>query len=457
MSTVATLVADRESGGRSRLRAKEDRLLSRLRLSVSADAVAIVLIVALWLRGVGALVALSYTVEKRFVVAGDEALVSALSSAVSQGFYILVIAICAAAVLFRLNDITRPGLGRIAIMLLPWLWLMTRNAYSGLATADSLLYPFLILALAALRPSPKVLGAVGILVGLTGAAALAMGAFSPDAGILHEADGEIRLRDKETIPGWGLLQGMFTSENSLGQFLSIGFASILFVRPVWLRVPLGAAALIAIYWSSSRSSFLTLIVSLGAASIVWFVLALGFRRFASRIARVAIAVCILVVTLLPLYPWSDDAFTDRGVIWTVSLAEWGDRAGMFGFASDWYGQMAQTETSPLHGGAVHGHNEVVQLLVTGGFVLALLAFVWIAAVSWELTDARRRWIAASTALVMAIVASGTLEVSISFVDRSVLWSVSIVPVAILFFSHPRDRSIGEETTWQTSRTIRRPT
>ena len=132
------------------------------RMRITGDAAAVIIIVLLWVRTVGGLTVLSFTVEKTLRSAGDETLTSAASSVVTQVTYIALLAACAAAVVFNLNDVTRPGLWRIAFMLAPWLWLLVRNAYSGFATPDTLLYPFLVLALAALRPSVRTVLAASV-------------------------------------------------------------------------------------------------------------------------------------------------------------------------------------------------------------------------------------------------------------------------------------------------------
>ena len=426
------------------------------RLRITGDAAAVVIIVLLWLRTVGGLTVLSFTVEKTLRSAGDETLTSAASSAVTQVTYIVLLAACAAAVVFNLNDVTRPGLWRIAFMLAPWLWLLVRNAYSGFATPDTLLYPFLVLALAALRPSVRtVLAACGILVIATAGIAIAMGLFAPEAGIAQVAPGEAHIRaDKANLPDLGLLQGMFTTENSLAQFLAVGWAAVFAVRPWWLRIAGAGAVFFAVFWSSSRSGMATLVIMSVVGMAVALLVAYERRVWASVVARSAIAVGLLAMIAVPLIFGEDEAFTGRGEIWSVSLREWAERGPWFGLGNDWYAAMARSETSPLHAGAVHGHNDLVQVLVTGGIVMAAISICWLAGLGYALTRARARWIVPGSMLLVGVIVNGVLEVSLGFVDRSVLWVATVVPLAVLLFDPRRDVREGD-TAWLPERRFER--
>ncbi|WP_460772540.1 O-antigen ligase family protein [Microbacterium sp. GXF7504] len=414
---------------------------TRLRLWISPDAAAVVIIVLLWVRSVGQLIALSLTVDKVSQGVGEEAASSALSSAVSQGAYVALLAVCGVAVLFHLNDITRPGLWRIAVMLVPWLWQLTRGAYAGQVAPDALLYPLLVLALAALRPRPRVLAAVGVLVGLTAIVAVVLGFVAPDAGIVREADGTERVRsDKALFPSLGLLQGMFTSENTLAGFLVLGVASILLVRPLWLRLLLLAGTAFAIAWSSSRGGLITLAV----VAVVGLVIA-GLRlyermRAASLLARLGAAGALAVAAALPFLGWDDDAFSVRGVIWNVSLEQWTEHALWFGLDAEWYTRMALTETSPLHAGAVHAHNDVLQMLVTGGLVLGVLFIAWFCVIGYDITRVGTPLLTVAAMLLIAIATSGALEVVSGFVTGSRQWVGGLVPLCVLFFAPKREAS-----------------
>jgi O-antigen ligase len=411
-------------------------------LAVTGDTAAIVLIVLLWCRAVGSLIVLSLTAEKTFVAIGDDEVTSAAASLTSQVFFVLVVALCAAIVLFRINDVPRPGLWRIAVVLAPWLWMLTRDAYAGTASADSLLYVFVVLALAALRPSPRVLIALGVLVAATALLALAFGWFLPEAGILRESTGETRISDKATMPELGLLQGMFTSENNLAQYLTLGLPAVALLPRWWLRLPAFGALVFAVYWSSSRGAMTAAGATLAVGALVWTVRELSSRRIAALVARVCAGAAVAVLVSLPLLGWDDAAFTERGGIWNGSLSEWMQRSPLFGFGAGWYREIAGTETSPLNAAAYHGHNQLVQWLATGGIVLAVLAVGALTALAWDITRPDSRYLVIAAMSITAIAVSGFLEVPLGYVDRSMFWTVWLVPLVVLFFARPRERRIA---------------
>ncbi len=277
----------------------------RGRLFITRDAVAVVLIVVLWCRAVGSRIALSLTADKVFVPVGQDPIWPPAASYVSRLSYVLAVGICIGIILFRLNDVTRPGLWRIAVLLAPWLWILTRDLYSGGPTSDSVLYVLVVLALAALRPRPRVLIALGVLVVLTAILAIAFGFLLPDAGRVHDADGNLRVRaDKAVFPPLGLLQGMFTAENVLGLYLSIGVAAAAMLPRRWQRLSGIAIVVFAILWSSSRSAMFTTACVLVVGAVVWATGEFGWRRAASAVARFAIAGAIVTMCVLPLMGWT---------------------------------------------------------------------------------------------------------------------------------------------------------
>ena len=163
----------------------------RSRLFITPDAAAVLLIVLLWCRAVGARIALSLTADKVFVPVGEEPIWPRAASLISSLSFLLAVGISVAIILFRINEITRPGLWRIAVLLAPWVVIMVPVLYSGSPTSESVLYLLVVLALAALRPSPRVLIALGVLVVLTAIIAIAFGFLMPDAGRVRDADGTV--------------------------------------------------------------------------------------------------------------------------------------------------------------------------------------------------------------------------------------------------------------------------
>ena len=194
----------------------------------------------------------------------------------------------------------------------------------------------------------------------------------------------------------------------------------------------------AVLWSSSRSSMFALASMLVIGTLVWAVGEFGSRRAASVTARIATVAAIVTMCALPLMGWGDDAFTDRGFIWNRALEQWSSRALLFGFGHDWFQHVAESDTSPLSAGAYQGHNQFVQFLVTGGIVFGFVAVVSILLQACAITTPTSRYPTIAAMLVTGICATGFLEVPLGFVDRSTFWTVTIVPITVLFFARPGD-------------------
>lgn len=410
----------------------------RGRLFITCDAVAVLIIVLMWCRAVGSPIVLSLTADKSFVPIGEELIQTPAARLTSQLFFLLVVGVSVVVIIFRVNDVTRPGLWRIFAVLAPWLWLLTRDLYSGSPTPDSVLYVTVVLALAALRPHPRVLIALGALVVFTATIAIGFGFLLPDAGLLRDVEGVVRERsDKAVFPSLGLLQGMFTSENNLGQYLAIGAAAVA-ILPRWWRLCGLGIVVFAIVWSSSRSSMLAVAVMLVVGLAVWTIAELGWRRAASAVARIAAGAALFTMCALPFMGWNDEAFTERGLIWNGSLKEWSSRAFVSGLGHDWYERIAGSDLSPLNAAAYQGHNQFVHFLATGGVVLAFLAVGSLLVQTYTITVPEHRYLAIAAMLVPGIAIAGFLEVPLGFVDRSMFWTVTIVPLTVLFFARPSD-------------------
>jgi len=420
-------------------------MLQKSRLFISCDAAAVLLVALLWCRAVGARIAMSLTADKVFVPVGEEPIWPAAASAISSLSFLLAVGLSVVIIVFRINELTRPGLWRLLVLLAPWLVILTRTLYEGSPSPESVLYLVVILALAALRPSPRMLGALGALVVLTAIAAIAFGFLQPDAGRVREADGTVRERaDKAVFPSLGLLQGMFTAENILGLYLTIGIAAVITLPRWWMRVSGLAVVGFAICWSSSRIAMTAAAGMLVIGAVTWAFREYGHERVASAVARLATVGAMAVMCVLPLTGWlqpggwEDDELTGRGVIWNGSLTEWSSRAPYFGLGRDWFAQVAETDTSPLSPGAFSGHNQFVQWLTTGGVVLAFVAVASLLVQAYVTTMPRNRYMSIAAMLMTGILVCGWLEVPLGFIDNAAYWSVTIVPLTVLFLARPTD-------------------
>lgn len=395
------------------------------------------LVVLLWLRMIGELVVLSFTTEKRFVPVGQEAPTSASAHLVATALVLASTAFAAAVVAVNLNAITRVGLGRIGLFLSPWMYLLVRDAYAGHLDSTAILFALVVLALAALNAGLTVLRAVGVLTAITAALALSMGVFFPQAAILHDLTGEMRVSDKALFPNLGLLQGPFTSENNLAQYLALGLPAVLLVSRRWLRWASLVVVLVAIGWSSSRSGILTAGVVLAVAAVLGPLSRLGWRRTVHLTTAVVVGLLALVGTVLPFLPWPPEAFTERALIWQGSATAWSTHGELFGLGTQWFTEVGGTVTSPLNDAAYHAHNQFLQLSVTGGLALVAVATVWLTAVTFVTTHPGSPVQLPAALTVVAVVVSGYLEVPVGFVDRWQFWGVTAVPLAAAFFSADR--------------------
>ena len=101
--------------------------------------------------------------------------------------------------------------------------------------------------------------------------------------------------------------------------------------------------------------------------------------------------------------------------------------------------MART-SADLGGTVYHGHNELVQLLVVGGLVLAGM----VAALLLTAIVKAARW-AESTligfAFMFVLAGVSLLEISLSFVDNAFVMSVMVLPLATLMFGSPGEPAL----------------
>ena len=247
-------------------------------------------------------------------------------------------------------------------------------------SAMDLVYPAVVVAVWPLRPGLRHLRLLGYVAGAVAVVSLLVGVALPDQGVFRAPDGTLVATDKAVLP-LGVLVGIFTHGNTLGQHLVMGLPPVALVPRRGVRAALLAASAIALLWSAARST----IAGAVALAVVVAVLALLPRARRPVVHRLVLWAALAVVAVLPFLPTGPDAFTGRGAIWTRSLAYWREHLWV-GQGSDFYARIAET-TADLGGTVYHGHNEVVQLLVTGGVVLAVLVAFLVLAAAARAADA----------------------------------------------------------------------
>ena len=412
-------------------------------LRVDPRRVAALLVVLMWLRLMVELILLSFTTDKRFVPVGQEAPTSPSARLAATILLLATTALAAAVVATNLNAVTRVGLGRLGLFLTPWLYLVCRDAYAGHLDKNTIVFALVILALAALNPGITVLRTVGVLTAVTAVIALALGIFYPETAILHDLTGDVRVSDKALLPSFGLLQGPFTSENNLAQYLALGLPAVFTLRSRWLCCLSTVFVLLAIAWSSSRGGILTAGAVLVSGAVFWSLAKVGWRQALNVAAIVLVGVLAVVGTVLPFLPWPPDAFTERGLIWQGSANAWLTQGEFFGLGTQWFNDVGGTVTTPLNAAAYHAHNQFLQLSVTGGLALVVLAALWLAGVTVVATHSDSPLQLPAALILVAVVVSGYLEVPVGFVDRWQFWGVTSVPLAAAFFAAPRIWHWGE--------------
>ena len=340
----------------------------------------------------------------------------------------LTLALVALCFLVLVDSVRDPHPGRLTplvVLLAPWLYLTVRDLYVGnYPDRASLAYPLVVLAVWILRPRVTVLRSLGYLVGLAAVLSIMIAVVLPSKGILISSSGELVTEDKGVLPG-GILVGFLTSGNTLGQFLALGMPLVASISRVWLRWVLLATCLLALLWSASRSSFGAVALTLLAALVVGLT-ARSARRWVSPVVA---WVPFAVVCALPFATSNPRAFTNRGFIWSQSL-QWWHSSPYVGLGSDWYQRVGKT-SGRLAATVFHGHNQLVQLLVTGGVVLLLLVGLQVL-----VATLRAGRMAASGHLVgvtylVALAGTCMLEKSFAIVDNTGVFPVVVLPLAVI--------------------------
>lgn len=340
-----------------------------------------------------------------------------------------VLGCCLLVVLDALRRNPRRDLPGLLVLLAPWVWVEVRGFTLGsLPSVSDLVYPAVVVAVWLLRPGLRHLRLLGYLAGAVAVLSVLVGVLLPEQGVFRSVDGTVITQEKVLLP-IGILVGVFTHGNTLGQYLLMGLPLIALVPRRWTRAALVAVTVVALAWSAARST----IAGAVAVAVVVAVLSLlpGDRRGVP--GRLVLWGAAGVVALLPFLTTDPRAFTQRGGIWRLSLGLWHDHPWV-GNGSDFYARVAQT-TGDLGGTVYHGHNEAVQLLVTGGLVLAGLVALLVLVAVHQATRAPGG-VLVGVAVLLAVAGASLLEVSLSFDGGSVFDPVLLLPLATLVVGEP---------------------
>ncbi|MFI7589613.1 O-antigen ligase family protein [Spongisporangium articulatum] len=401
----------------------------------------------------------SFTAPKYRQFITDEVPLSRLASLTNSGVSGLLLVLLIVLAVRRLPHLPNDRYGALLALLLPWFWQVGRDQFVGThLKTGGLVYPLLVFVFWALRPPVRHLAFLGYLVAFTAVVSIAMGLLTPSRGILLHVAGDAVTPDKQILP-WGILIGPLSDGNPLGQFLALGAPAVLLIPRRWVRLLGLAAVAFAVLWTSNRSSLIALFV--GAA------LVLALRRLPSPPRRylvaTAVGACLVLMAYLPFTVASDGEFTNRGYIWRMSLEHWREHVWT-GLGSQWYSRSAQYADA-IGSTAYHGHNQVVQALVLGGVINAVLLLFMVV----TLTRVAARWAAeyrvwTPAALMIMVVISSCFEVTMSIVKLSALLPVVLLPMIWFTFgsagedertderSPGRGRTTGPPAPWLASPT-----
>lgn len=403
------------------------------------------LIVLVWAQGVLPSLIRSLTTSKHQVsltmqsVASESGLTARADRFLTYGEMV-----CSLAILVIFGRGAR--LSRVAglvLLLLPWVYLIVRDDFNGNPPDKRLLaYPLVVLAVWALRPALTDLRPLAYLVAGTAVISVLMGFFLPSAGILQDASNAGAAVEDKQVFSQGILLGPFSQGNQLGSYLVIGIASLGLIRTRPLRWFSIAVTVYALLWASSRSSLVTL-------AVLAFTVVL-LNAVAQR-TRAALGVCLVVVVALitcatPVLTNDPEAFTNRGFIWAQVLKAWnGDP--VFGLGTDWFAKTAAS-SGAIANSAYDAHNQLLQLLTTGGIALAAVVGLMLVAATVAAAARARAGQLFGLYFMTALLGAGWLEASFGFVDRNQVTAVAIVPLAFLLFAEapvPREQDLDDET------------
>ncbi len=357
---------------------------------------------------------------------------SELGTALSTALVLL----CFRLIFSHFHEAPKASIWILAAFLAPWVAIELVSAASAgyIAGPQVVLYPVIAVTFWLVSPPLRLARTVGVLAAITAGTSIFLGLVSP-LGVVNAGPAAL---DKSIIGHAPfLLAGPYGSSNHLALTLALGAPCVLLLQSWSARViGLGLVA-VALAWAAGRTSILAAAVGVTA----FLVTERSSATSARAIVRVLFVVGVLLAAWTPLREHDPAAFTDRGVIWIRSLAEWRHHV-VFG-AGPLYYERADLTFFPLTSKILYGHNLVVDSLVRGG-VLGLAAVV-----VWLLALLRRAETLVTIsvfpiAFVLTLVFVSWLEVPLTLSNLGHLAYVCWIPAALICFARDSDASdVGE--------------
>jgi O-antigen ligase len=401
---------------------------------------ALILLVGVWFLVPRLIQTLSIAKGVHTAVGGQQPPYTGLASAAQRGLFYLAVGFCLwiIALLWRRSP-SRRGLALI-VFLLPWAYLVIRDRYAQQRPENIYeLMPVLAVAIWMLRPRIARLQVLGYVVGVTVVASLLVGIALPGHGIQRNAGGVVLAVDKQILP-WGLLVGIFSDANNLGQFIAMGLPAVMLIRARGWRIVIALCSLFALVWSASRSSMVAVALSI----VVYLIVSRTRAHSRAFVAFLLLGIAFAAVCILPLITHDPTAFTNRGYIWQASQAAWAQHP-LFGNGSNWFSIIGSSSAS-LGPTVFHAHNQFLQLLVTGGVVLAVLVGVLIVAAMTGAAQLAVRGHLFGVGYLAALAGTCVSEVSLVIVDNSLVFPVVVLPLLFILFTADLDEPAGVDAS-----------
>lgn len=344
---------------------------------------------------------------------------------------IAIVAICAVLIIDSIRTRRPLRIRPFVVFLAPWTYMVVRDLWvHAHPSIDALLLPVVVFALWAARPALSCLRTLAHLTIGAAVISMAMAVVDPPSALFRSDQGALIVEEKQIIPS-GMLAGFLTQPNNLGQFIVLGMPALFLLRSRWLRLVYFLIGAFTIVWTASRTSLYALTMMCLAAALLWLTRGHGARR---NLSTVMIAIPFAAVCALPLVTTDPSAYSERGFIWQASLPAWYS-SPWFGQGANWYRDLATTSGS-IASSAFQGHNQVVQLLVTGGLLYAILTGAMILMASSRAVRLAGRGVNYGVIYLVALAGTCLLEVSLVTVDNSSMFPVVVVPLTVILFSRP---------------------
>lgn len=342
-------------------------------------------------------------------------------AAITLSSAVAVLCLYTIATNLRSRTVRNPNL--LVFFLLPWIAVMATNWINGRNPAQQvILYPLIALAAWLLRPTVRVLSTAAWAVTLTATLSLALAAVRPSLAFYSNPGGSESVDKAVLFPQ--LLAGPYGHPNLLGAVLALGIPTLFVLRSRLLIFSAAAPILVALVWTSARTSMIAAGVTLALACLV------RIRRPWTRLATyAALLTGVAVTTVTPLITTDPLAFSERGRIWLTALQYWKERPWV-GYGTDYFRRVALIEND-FGAYAYNGHNIMVDLLATAGAVGAVAVAVWLIMLLRATTANHYYWSAVPLLWLISFVYEGWLEARLSVENLAQLGFIIWIPAAVI--------------------------